>query len=98
MSYTLHPLGENAVMIELGNELNLDTHQKVQAISSYIEEHPFEWMMEYIPAFSTVTVFYNPMTIINNLKRGTPYQYVCQQLHQLLTQITLRQFVESRVV
>ena len=57
MDYSLHPMGENAVIIEFGNELNLVTQQKVQAISSYLEEHSFEWMIEYIPAFSTVTIF-----------------------------------------
>jgi len=71
LEYTLFPLGENAVMIELGNELNLDTQQKVQAISSYIEENPLEWMIEYIPAFSTVTIFYNPIAILNNINRDS---------------------------
>jgi len=98
MKYSLHPLGEMAVMIELGNELNLEIQQKVLAISSYLEDNPLEWMVEYIPAFSTVTIFYNPMMIINHLNIDTPIQYVCQQLHQILSHITINQHTEPRVV
>lgn len=98
VDYRLHPLGENAVMIELGNDLNLETQEKVHAISSFLDEHPFEWMIEYVPAFSTITIFYDPFKIMNIINAKSPYDFVCQQLQRLLSKISLRQQVESRVV
>lgn len=98
MDYSLYPLGENAIIIELGNELNLLTHQKVQAISSFLENHSFHWMVEYIPAFSTVTIFYNPLKIMNNLKGELPNQFVCNELHEALSDLPVNQHTETRIV
>jgi inhibitor of KinA len=98
MNHRLHPLGENAVIIELGEDMNLDTQQNVQVITSYLEEHPFDWMIEYIPAFTTITIFYNPTNISHNIKGELPYHYVCNQIHHLLSGLTTGKQIESRVV
>lgn len=98
MDYCLYPLGENAVIIEFGNDSSLDIQQKVQAISSYLEEHPFKWMIEYVPAFSTVTIFYDPFIIMNNTKTEIPYDFVCYQLRHLLKTLTIGKQIETRLV
>lgn len=98
MNYTLSPMGESAIIIELGNELDLLTHQKVQAISFYLENHPFYWMIEYIPAFSTVTIFYNSLEIMNSVKGELPYQFVCNELHEALSDLPVDQHIETRIV
>ena len=36
MEYHLHPMGENAIIIELGQEMNTLTHEKVQVLSAYL--------------------------------------------------------------
>jgi inhibitor of KinA len=100
MEFSIHPLGDNAVTIELGKDINLDTHKKVEMLTAFFEEHPIEWMIEYIPAFTTVTVFYNPVQIISIFNEGfkLPYDYVCEQLKSLLSEIRVNEAIESRVI
>lgn len=56
-------LAEDAVIIELGTSISFETHRKVKALTTYLDEHPFQGMIETIPAFTTVTVLYNPLQV-----------------------------------
>lgn len=63
MSFEGHvvPLGDTAVVIELGEEIDLATHEKVKGVAHLIDSSSLEGMVEYIPAFTTVTVIYDPL-------------------------------------
>jgi hypothetical protein len=39
LDYSLHPLEDNGAMIDIGNEINEHIHEKVKAISAYLNEH-----------------------------------------------------------
>lgn len=60
------PLGDSAVLVKLGDRIGLETHRKVQLLSGYLDRHPFEGMVEYVPAFTSVTVFYDAMKLYWN--------------------------------
>lgn len=66
MDYSFSPLGDQAIVIEIGNEINEQVQNNVRVISSLLETHAPGWMMEFIPAFTTVSVFYNPLLILYN--------------------------------
>jgi inhibitor of KinA len=57
------PLGDTAIVIALGEEIDVATHEKVKAVAHLIDTNPLEAMVEYIPAFTTVTVIYDPLAI-----------------------------------
>ncbi|MDR7073243.1 5-oxoprolinase subunit PxpB [Fictibacillus barbaricus] len=95
MDFTLEPLGDTAVIIELGTDINLDTHQKVKTVSKALDENLYDWMIEYVPGFTTVSVFYDPMKI-NSEK--LPYENVAKQLISLLKNLNAGEDTEARVV
>ena len=99
MDYELSPLGDQAIRIQLGKDINIATHQKIQTITSYLDDHPFEWMIEYIPAFTTVTIFYDPIKI-TFLNQGShlPYHFVYEQLTNLLSGLTVGKTIESKTI
>lgn len=101
MEYSLHPLGDNAVIIELGEDMNIETQKKVEMISSFFDDHPPDWIIEYIPAFTTVAIFYDPVKVINIHNNGflkPPYDCVCDDLKNMLTGVKVSETVEPRVV
>ena len=95
MDFTLEPLSDTAVIIELGTDINLDTHQKVKTVSQALDEKPFDWMVEYVPGFTTVSVFYDPMKTDSE---KLPYDHVTEQLTSLLEELTAGEDTETRVV
>jgi inhibitor of KinA len=56
----IEPLGDSALLIRLGGQINEETHRKVAAVSARLSEKPFPAMIEYVPAFTTVAVHYDP--------------------------------------
>ncbi|GAE26413.1 allophanate hydrolase 2 subunit 1 [Halalkalibacter wakoensis JCM 9140] len=68
---------ESAVTVYFGVEIRIDLHQKVKALMTYLENKQFPWLVEVIPAFSSVTILYNPFQTPGTC---SPSDYVCQKL------------------
>lgn len=60
MAFTFSPLSEQALVIETGATINKESEQAVRKLSALLEKEAPEWLIEFIPAFTTVTVFYDP--------------------------------------
>lgn len=98
MEFSFYPLGENAVLIEFGTEINMDTHRKIQVITTYLNDNPPEWMIEYIPAFTTITIFYDPIKILKISRGLQPYHYVCQLIERFFSKIIFGNSAHSRTI
>lgn len=79
----LYPLGDAAVVVQFGNELSEQTHKKVRAFSAYLQQHPFPGLIEFVPAYTTVTVYYNPW-VISEKGHLNPYTKVTGFLQRML--------------
>ncbi len=85
MDFSLTPLSDHAIVIELGTEIHPDIHQKIQAITALLDASHLEWLIEYIPSFTSVTVFYDLVVAAKLSERDIqPYDFVYQQLQKLL--------------
>jgi inhibitor of KinA len=105
----IFPLGDAAVVVELGNEINETTHQRVQMVSARLEVCSFPGMLEYVPAFTTVTVFYDPYRVAQEVEKEkkslpsekagvSPYQYVRSWLESVIAQGEEEQKKTVRIV
>ena len=56
---TLYPLGDRAVVIRFGEHLSEETHRKVRLFDALLNERPFPGMVETVPSFAAVAVFYD---------------------------------------
>lgn len=75
------PFGDQAISIRFGTTISEQIHQYVQTLIKDLEQHPFDWMVEAIPAFTMITLTYNPFLI--SLKEGTMksyYDFVKEQI------------------
>ncbi|CDQ20488.1 inhibitor of KinA [Halobacillus karajensis] len=90
MNMNIQPLGDQALIIDLGDSISEDINKQVRSISSQLDQiHP-DWMIEYIPAFTTITVIYNPLYIA---KQSTyqdllPFEWARKELLTLLSDFT----------
>lgn len=97
MDYRIYPLGDTAAIIELGEDINLDIQHKVQSLTSILEENMQDWMIEYIPAYTTVTLFYNPLRI-SEITNTIPYDFVRNELKLVLSQLRTLTIKKPRIV
>ena len=59
----LRPLGEAAVLVSFGTKIDPDVHRAVRTFAASLGQHPFRGMIEYVEAFTSVTVFYDPVVL-----------------------------------
>lgn len=78
MDAVFTPLGDSAVTIDFGEGISLEKNRKILNLANAINEKPFHGFLEAVPAYSTLTVFYNPVEVGGN----DPYEQVCQQLKE----------------
>lgn len=95
-----HSLGENAVLVEFGKDINETVHKRVQAAANVIESHYEEWMIEYVPAFTTITLFYDPVKILKKQpnKNDLPFDFVCRFLAEVWKELNINSKQMSRTV
>lgn len=56
----IFPLGETAVRIVLGDRIHPEIHRHVDMFAKCLDRNGFPGMIEYVPSYCAITVFYQP--------------------------------------
>lgn len=93
------PLGDNALVLELGNVIDEPTHRRVQAAWRALAAAPPPAVSELVPAYTSVTVFYDPWAAV---QAGAPEQgiadWLARQLRERLKNPPKTEKAKPRVV
>ena len=81
----IEPLGDSALLIRLGDSIDEATHRRVAAVSAHLDAHPFPGMIEYVPAFTTVAVHYDPLRLSG---AGSAFRKAAALVSELLADLT----------
>ncbi|MFD1851413.1 5-oxoprolinase subunit PxpB [Oceanobacillus bengalensis] len=81
MEVSFSPLGDTAVVIEVADAITPKAKSDVQILSACLDLNSPEWMLEYVPAYTSVTVFYDPLKITRN--NTLPYEIVCKEIRKM---------------
>ena len=57
------PLGDSALVVQLGNEIDLIINQRVHALATLINSSPIDGIIETVPAYGTLVIHYNPLVL-----------------------------------
>ena len=57
------PLGDAALLVQLGDEIDLAVNQSVHALAKLVNISPLEGIIETVPAYSTLLVHYDPVLL-----------------------------------
>lgn len=80
------PAGDRYVLVEFGNETNLELNFKAQGLAALIREHRPQGVIESAPAFASLLVHYDPEEIT--------YPAVTDVLQELCSQIGASEALE----
>ena len=70
----IKPLGDSALIVQLGEGISPTLHKLVKSLSELISTIPFKGIIEYVPAYNNITVYYNPF-LVHNSHRGSNSAY-----------------------
>jgi KipI family sensor histidine kinase inhibitor len=57
------PLGDSALLVQLGDEIDITTNQRVHTLAALINKSHFEGVIETVPAYATLLVHYDPLIL-----------------------------------
>lgn len=64
--FKIDSLGENAVTVNFGSEISADTHNQIIGIGDYFNKHRFSGFIETVPAYASLTIFYDVIIVRKN--------------------------------
>lgn len=62
----LKHLGDSAILITLGDEIDVRLNQRVHALASLIESAPLAGVIETVPAYATLLIHYDPLFLTSS--------------------------------
>jgi len=95
----IFPLGESALTIEFSNEISPETNDKVISLVNYFEANQFPGFIEIVPAYSSLTIYYDVLTVRKNfLEFATAFDAVKNSAENALLNLASIKKENSRVI
>ncbi|MFP3665650.1 5-oxoprolinase subunit PxpB [Priestia sp. SIMBA_032] len=76
VSAVISPLGDSALVITFGDSIQYDIHKQIKTCKDSIELNPFPGFIECVPAFTNLTIFYNPLEVVAAVKKKEKKEFV----------------------
>lgn len=93
----LCPLGDSAVELQFGVEASQQVRRQIHGMVQALQRQPFSGMLEYVPAYTSLTVHYNAWQLSDYGKKDA-YEEVVQHLEALLEQAQELEPQASRLI
>lgn len=85
---TFYSLSECAITIEWSNKMSILVYEQITSFNLLLNEHPFTGFTETVPAYNTITVFYQPELMIPFDK--SPSVFVKSHIEKLIAEKSIR--------
>ena len=97
--YRIFSLGDTAITVDFGNCIDEAINKKVIAIFNHLQQFPLPGMIEAVPAYSSLTVYYDVLALKKkNPPLQTIYDWMRQQLEEKLQQPVQQYQTEERKI
>lgn len=96
----IYALSEKAVTVEFGDVISEDLAIRVKAFDELLRQHPFTGLVTTVPAYTTLTVFYEPLQVIQNKNSNgkTGFEKISGHIESLIGQLSTKTNNESAII
>jgi len=94
-SYKIYFVNDSAAAIDFGNVIDKKINAKAIALFNYLTQHPIEGMIEAIPAYSSVSVYFDITTI---RKKISLHKKTHEWIQSKLNQVMLHEFTDLETI
>lgn len=83
-SISIYALSEKALTVVFGNTISESLWHQVSSFNQLLKQHPFQGLITTVPAYATLTVFFDPLLVAQaDLPGKTCYEKVSGYLKQM---------------
>ena len=84
-AYKISSLGETALIIDFGNTIDESINKLVHSLFYQLQNDPIPGMIEAVPGYSSLTIYYDILFIRNTLnKQTTAFEWVSENLKKFI--------------
>jgi len=88
--YKIFPLGDAALVIDFGNLIDESINKLVHAVFYQLQKDPIPGMIEAVPAYSSLTIYYNVLFIRKKISRHeTAFEWISEKVKKYLSRETI---------
>lgn len=98
MPAAITPLGDSAVTITFGNSIDENTNKQVLSVFDYLKEKNIVGVKDIIPAYASLTVVYDIMTIVENNVCISAHDFVRKEMEGVLKNLHLSNTANTKLV
>ena len=99
MTYKFFSIGENALTIDFGNVISTNLNDKVLQLAEFIEQNNFVGFIELVPAYSSLTIYYNLCLVRKHFKQfPTAFSAVQNFVETVLKNLSKVEIPTSRLI
>ena len=81
---TFSPLGDRALLLELGGRADPLTVSRVRALAEYLGQQQLPGVLDLVPALCSLGVHYDPETWRDDTGKHSPYENLVQKIQDVL--------------
>jgi len=84
--YKIFPLGDAGLVIDFGNIIDESINKLVDAIFYQLQKDPIPGMIEAVPAYSSLTIYYDVLFIRKKVSgKETAFEWISEKVKEYLT-------------
>lgn len=98
---TIQPLGDAALIVNFGEGISPTLHKKVQNLKYALEKNPFKGFIEAVPAYNTITVYYQPFIVYKSYpekENTTSFQKVSLFIQKIISDLNHEVTLEESII
>jgi inhibitor of KinA len=85
-SYRIFPLGDSALTLDFGNSITEAINKEVLSLFHSLQQQPFIGMIEAVPAYSSLTVYYDVIALRNSIPHTiSVHDWIKEKLEHFLS-------------
>ena len=85
-SYKILPLSDVSLVIDFGNVIDESINKMVHAVFSQLQKDPLPGMIEAVPAYSSLTIYYDVLVIRKKIKgQETAFEWISEKVKVYLS-------------
>lgn len=97
--YKIFPLGDSALTIDFGNVIDPGINEEAISLFHFLKNNPLEGMIEAVPAYSSLTVYYDFIELRKKIKEDkTVFEWLKQKIDETLKTGIVKTGIEENVV
>lgn len=97
--YRIFPLGDTALTIDFGNTIDEEINREVIARFSQLQQQPITGMIEIVPSYSSLTIYYNVCEVIKQVRSNkTVFEWIKEQVTERMKNPVEQKLVNKRLL